>query len=220
MSLPAELDWRQLALAAAAAALLLFGLFSIPRIGLVIRAVFSFGVLALGLLIIFQRAALDPYLSQVTERLGLDSQQIVGREVRIAMASDGHFWVQADINGVRRRMLVDSGATVTALAPDTAARARVEADPSLVPVLVRTANGVVQAKTGEIESLKIGGIEAANLKVVISPSAGTIDVLGMNFLSQLASWRVEGRTLILTPDAAAASDHDPSTDRAAAAQGR
>ena len=28
---------------------------------------------------------------------------------------------------------------------------------------------------------------------------GDIDVLGMNFLSRLKSWRVEGRTLILTP---------------------
>jgi aspartyl protease family protein len=26
-----------------------------------------------------------------------------------------------------------------------------------------------------------------------------MDVLGMNFLSQLQSWRVEGRTLVLAP---------------------
>ena len=121
------------------------------------------------------------------------------------MALDGHFWVQADINGVRRRMLVDSGATVTALSPDTAKLAGVDADPGVVPVLIRTANGLVQARTGSVESLKIGEIEASNLKVVVSPSIGTIDVLGMNFLSQLASWRVEGRTLILSP----ANDGEP-----------
>src|SRR3546814_2940963 len=45
----------------------------------------------------------------------------------------------------------------------------------------------------------LGGITARDLKVVISPALGDIDVLGMNFLSQLASWRVEGRTLILVP---------------------
>jgi aspartyl protease family protein len=27
-----------------------------------------------------------------------------------------------------------------------------------------------------------------------------MDVVGMNFLSRLKSWRVEGRTLILTPN--------------------
>ena len=37
---------------------------------------------------------------------------------------------------------------------------------------------------------------------MISPALGTIDILGMNFLSQLASWRVEDRTLILVPRAA------------------
>src|SRR3546814_4577440 len=42
----------------------------------------------------------------------------------------------------------------------------------------------------------LGGITARDLKVAISPALGDIDVLGMNFLSQLASWRVEGRTLI------------------------
>ena len=38
-----------------------------------------------------------------------------------------------------------------------------------------------------------------DLAVVVSPAFGDIDVLGMNFLSRLKSWRVEGQTLILTP---------------------
>jgi len=43
------------------------------------------------------------------------------------------------------------------------------------------------------------------LKAVISPALGPVDILGMNFLSQMESWRVEGRVLILTPKAPAAS---------------
>jgi aspartyl protease family protein len=34
---------------------------------------------------------------------------------------------------------------------------------------------------------------------VTSPGLGDLDVLGMNFLSKLQSWRVEGRTLVLVP---------------------
>src|SRR3546814_19468098 len=75
---------------------------------------------------------------------------------------------------------------------------------------MRTANGTVRAETGVVDRLDLGGIEASNLKVVISPALGTIDVLGMNFLSQLASWRVEGRTLILIPHKAAPSDTSPN----------
>lgn len=67
---------------------------------------------------------------------------------------------------------------------------------------MQTANGTTPAETGTVEQLRLGDIEARNLKVVVAPSLGTIDVLGMNFLSQLASWRVEGRMLVLTPEAA------------------
>lgn len=60
----------------------------------------------------------------------------------------------------------------------------------------------MRADAGTVDRLAIGGIEAKRLKVVIAPGLGDTDVLGMNFLSELQSWRVEGRTLILTPKAA------------------
>jgi aspartyl protease family protein len=115
------------------------------------------------------------------------------------MASDGHFWVTATINGVARRMLIDSGATVTALAPATARAANVDTGTGLTPVLLQTANGTAPAETGKIDELKVGNIVARNLRIVTSPGLGRMDVLGMNFLSKLQSWRVEGRTLILVP---------------------
>lgn len=43
------------------------------------------------------------------------------------------------------------------------------------------------------------GANALFLPVVVSPAFGDTDVLGMNFLSRLKSWRVEGDTLILEP---------------------
>ena len=50
-----------------------------------------------------------------------------------------------------------------------------------------------------IDELRVGNIVARNLKIVTSPGLGGIDVIGMNFLSQLRGWRVEERTLILVP---------------------
>lgn len=195
-------EWLQLAVYAGIAALVLIGLFKIPYVGKVLRSLLSFGLLAFCLFLLFQQAPFDPNLSQLTERLGLDSQEVVGDEVRIAMARDGHFWVRVMLNGVERRMLVDSGATVTAISEETADAAGVERSIGAVPVLVRTANGTVPAETGRIERLGIGGIAARNLNVVISPALGNVDVLGMNFLSRLASWRVEGKTLIMVPKTA------------------
>jgi aspartyl protease family protein len=124
---------------------------------------------------------------------------VAGKEVRIRMGPEGHFFATVSLNGVRRRMLIDSGATVTALSTETAAEAGLKPDLDPVPVVLQTANGAVTAKTATVPELRLGDIVARKLKVVVSPAFGDMDVIGMNFLSKLASWRVEGRTLILVP---------------------
>lgn len=197
-------EWQQLALYAGGGALLLILLFNLPYVGRALRALFSFGLLAFCLLLLNQHAPFDPNLAPIARGLGLDRQTVAGQEVRIPMARDGHFWAEVTVNGVQRRMLVDSGATITVLSERTAELAGVERSTGMVPMIMRTASGAVRADTGTVARLDIGGIEARNLKVVISPALGDIDVLGMNFLSRLASWRVEGRTLSLVPAAGAA----------------
>lgn len=193
-------EWQQIALYAVAAAVALFLLQRIPFLGRIVRAMLSLGLLAFCIFLLMQQAPYEPNLAQIAGRLGLDRQEVVGDEVRIRMARDGHFWANVTLNGVERRMLIDSGATVTAISADTAQSAAVEADASLVPIVLRTANGLTQAKAATVKELRLGNIEAENLKVVVSPALGNLDVLGMNFLSKLASWRVEGRTLIMVPE--------------------
>ena len=69
----------------------------------------------------------------------------------------------------------------------------------LTPVVLQTANGAAAAQTGRVDEIQVGNIVARNLRIVTSPGLGNLDVLGMNFLSKLQSWRVEGDTLILVP---------------------
>src|SRR5919112_2406368 len=45
-----------------------------------------------------------------------------GKQIRIPMAIDGHFWVNARVNGQAVKFLVDSGATMTTIGRDVAAR--------------------------------------------------------------------------------------------------
>ena len=196
----ADFSGNQLLIYAVGAALILVILFKLPYVGRVLRGLFSFALLAFGILLVLQQAPFDPNLSRIPASLGLDKQEVIGDAVRIPMSRDGHFWAKVKLNGTERRMLVDSGATVTALSEATANAAGVKADATLVPLLMKTANGTVRADAGTVDRLEIGGIEARKLKVVISPGLGDTDVLGMNFLSELQSWRVEDRTLILVPE--------------------
>lgn len=192
-------DWTQMALYAGAAALVIILLQRIPVVGKFIRFAVSFGLLAFAVFLLLQQAPFEPNMARITGQLGLDRQEVVGDEVRIRMAPDGHFWANVTLNGVQRRMLIDSGATVTAISDHTATEARIDRDVDLVPVMLQTANGMAPARPGTVDELRLGNIVARNLKVVSSPALGPMNVIGMNFLSKLQSWRVEGRTLILVP---------------------
>jgi aspartyl protease family protein len=192
-------EWQHLALYAVGAALILMILQRIPYVGRIVRFAFSLGLLAFLIFIVLQQAPYQPELSRFTDKLGLDDQRVSGKELHVQISPDGHFWVLASVNGVRRRMLIDSGATVTAISQSTARAARVDTGMGLTPVVLQTANGTAAAKTGKVDEIQVGNIVARNLRIVTSPGLGNLDVLGMNFLSKLQSWRVEGDTLVLVP---------------------
>jgi aspartyl protease family protein len=84
------------------------------------------------------------------------------------------------------------GETRVRLAPD--GHFWVEAE---MPAIVKTANGTVPVQRGRADTLRVGNIERRNVAVHISEAFGDMNVIGMNFLSSLKSWGVEGRTLIL-----------------------
>ena len=165
----------------------------------ILNVVVTAGLIGLLLVVIVQRGKFDPYFSRIVSALHLGGQQVVGKEVRIRMAPDGHFWARVRIAGVERRMLIDSGATLTALSSRTAAAAGLQTNTQLFPVVLNTANGSITARTATLPELRLGDIIARDLPVVVSPAFGDTDVLGMNFLSMLKSWRVEGRELVLEP---------------------
>jgi aspartyl protease family protein len=165
----------------------------------ILNFVVTAGLIGLLTVVIMQRGQFDPYFSRIVSALHLGGQQVVGKEVRIRMALDGHFWARVRIGGIERRMLVDSGATLTALSSDTAAAVGLRTDAQMFPVVLNTANGSITARTATLPELRLGDIVARDLPVVVSPAFGDTDVLGMNFLSMLQSWRVEGRELVLEP---------------------
>ncbi|MFT3967079.1 MAG: TIGR02281 family clan AA aspartic protease [Sphingobium sp.] len=121
-----------------------------------------------------------------------------GRAVAIPMNEDGHFWVTARVNGRGVRFLVDSGASITALSRSSADRLGLTIDPLRGGIVMQTANGAVKADRSSIALIEIEeAIRASDLPVVVSESFGTINVLGMNFLNKLKSWRVEDGRMIL-----------------------
>lgn len=130
-----------------------------------------------------------------SEAVGTPVQQ--GRETRIPMAIDGHFWVGARLNGTDVKFLVDSGATTTTINRVTAMDAGIHISPRR-DRYVRTGNGVIRVASGRADELSIGGITRRDVALEIAEN-DDLNVLGMNYLSSLSRWSVEGRWLILVP---------------------
>ncbi|MFL6728363.1 MAG: TIGR02281 family clan AA aspartic protease [Sphingomicrobium sp.] len=122
---------------------------------------------------------------------------VEGRETRIPMAIDGHFWVDGRVNGVAVKFLVDSGATMTTIDRETAIRAGISVSPR-PDQFVRTGNGIIRVSSGRARKLEVGGIQRRDVGMQVADN-DNLNVLGMNFLSSLSRWGVEGRWLVLVP---------------------
>ena len=128
---------------------------------------------------------------------GTAGQSISGETIELRRQDDGHYWIMVDINGKAVRFMVDSGATMTAINATTAKEAGVEANG--YPIILSTANGRVAAKRATVQSLVVGPHKIENHPVVVSESFGDVNLLGMNFLNDMQSWRVEANKMVLIP---------------------
>jgi aspartyl protease family protein len=120
---------------------------------------------------------------------------VAGEAIRIPISDDGHFWVTAKLNGQDVRLMVDSGASVTTVSRNIAESAGMPADG--YKGIVSTANGQVTV-TRSRAHLRLASIDRPEMAVHIN-EADDVNLLGMNFLSSLNGWRVEGNYLVLQP---------------------
>lgn len=171
-----------------------------PALGRGLRQSGYLGMLAAGLLLVGQMAQ-QAERSDAAIMFGSKPRlSVEGSETVIPLSSDGHFWVRAEVNGAELDLMIDTGATYTSLSKDGAEAVGLEPDPLVAPAQLNTANGTITARAGIIGELRFGTIEARNLEAMILPAEGLdTNVIGMNLLSQLASWRVEDGRLVLVP---------------------
>lgn len=171
-----------------------------PALGRAMRLSSTLGLMAVLVMVVLQLSRLDPRFSMAVPEIGLPEQVVEGGETRVQMARDGHFWLRAEVNGHPANFLVDTGATLTAVSAETAVAAGLQARQSGLPVRLQTANGPIAADMTSIGELRFGNVSARGLDAIIAPGLGPTNVIGMNLLSRLSSWRVEGDTMILVPE--------------------
>ncbi len=172
-----------------------------PALGHLLRGASTVSLLGILLLVVVQMARVDSRFDVALPQVGLPRQVVEGDETRIPLGPDGHYWISAEVNGQPVNFMVDTGATLTAISSETADTIGLEPRPGGLPVQLTTANGPVAAELATIDSLEFGNVRASGLDAVIAPNLGRMNVIGMNLLSRLGSWRVEGNTMIMVPKA-------------------
>lgn len=133
------------------------------------------------------------------EITGAPRQSVEGDAIRLVRQDDGHFWMRAKLNGFDTDLMIDSGATTTAINGDTASAAKLVLDPVEASVELSTANGIVEARTAKVKTVSIGDFAIDDLDVVVSDGFGDTNVAGMNFLDLFDSWNVKGDVMTLKP---------------------
>lgn len=167
--------------------------------GGVVRAGSTLALFSIMLVVVLQLSRFDPRIDVAVPQLGLPQQVVEGGETRVPLAADGHFWLRAEVNGRPANFLVDTGATLTAVSQELADEVGLEPRRGGIPVRIDTANGSIAAQLTTIENLSFGNVRAGGIDAVIVPNIGPTNVIGMNVLSRLGSWRVEGQEMILVP---------------------
>ncbi|QIB32881.1 retropepsin-like aspartic protease family protein [Ancylobacter pratisalsi] len=122
-----------------------------------------------------------------------------GPAVEVARARDGDFNVRVEINGNRIPMLVDTGASSVVLTPEDAVEVGLPIEFLRYDIPIDTANGRGKAAAVVLDRIAIAGsIEERDVPALIA-SPGTLkhSLLGMSFLSRLASFEIRGEKLVM-----------------------
>ncbi len=121
-----------------------------------------------------------------------------GRIVEVARSRGGDFSVNAQVNGARVSMVLDSGASAVVLTQEAAKAAGLPLEVLNYTTNVETANGRTRVAPVTLDRLAIGGIVERSVPALIAqPGQLKSNLLGLSFLNRLESWEVRGDKLML-----------------------
>jgi aspartyl protease family protein len=114
-------------------------------------------------------------------------------------AADRHFWIEAEVDGVPVKFLVDTGASRIALS--LADARRLGFDPARLAFTERlnTANGVALGAPVHLRRIRVGTIELSDLGAYVNDGEMPQSLLGMNFLERLGSIEIKDDRLTIRP---------------------
>ncbi len=118
-------------------------------------------------------------------------------EVRLRADVDGHYRVEALVDGKTVRFLIDTGASGVVLSPGDAKRLGYDPRRLRYTRIAETANGTVRSAPIRLDSISVGRIRMLDFPASVNEVDMSDSLLGMSFLARLRSFEVRDGTFIM-----------------------
>lgn len=136
--------------------------------------------------------------ARLTGELLPSEGQPVGEDAVMFRARDnGHFLIDALVDGERIQFLVDTGASDVVLTPADAERLGLDPQRLNYSRVYGTANGTVRGAPIEIGEMVVGPIRLTGVEASVNQVPMRRSLLGMSFLGRLSAYEVRGDKLTL-----------------------
>ena len=120
------------------------------------------------------------------------------RSLIVSSNRQGHFQVDANVDGRRIDFMIDSGASLVILRETDAARVGIRPTPRDYSATVTTANGKVRAARARLNRVEVGDITVYDVAALVLPDeALSQNLLGVSFLSRLRRYEYANGRMVL-----------------------
>lgn len=117
--------------------------------------------------------------------------------MRFYRANDGHFHIEARVNGQWVRFMVDTGASDVMLTPEAARSLGFHPESLEFSKTYNTANGQVKGAPILLQRFQVGELLLENLPASVNGAAMRHSLLGMRFFNRLAGFQVQKEVLTI-----------------------
>ena len=121
-----------------------------------------------------------------------------GRSLMVESDRQGHFQVEARVEGRFVDFVVDTGASLVVLRESSAALAGIRPQSRDYTATAVTANGKIKAARATIDRIEVGGITVYDVPAMVLPDQALAkNLLGVSFLSRLKRYEYANGRLVL-----------------------
>lgn len=119
------------------------------------------------------------------------------KQIIIKISDDGHYYLQALVNGQKITFMIDTGASSVAISQDDAKTIGIDTKKLNYNQRYQTANGISFGASVNLESIDIDGYKISNVKASVTPNLVGASLFGMSALKKFSSYQFSQDTLTL-----------------------